>query len=190
MKRRFSDGRHVLRFTAEALLMRLCALIPPPRVHLVRYAGIFAPNARGRAALTQQKKRDANPVEPGLCEPPRAELPTGADLLPTGADLQALCKVPPPDDPTRSRRLAWATLLRRTVQIDVLVCPRCAGPMRLISVIEDPAVIRAILTHLGLLNAPARAGPSAVVAIQRLDAFTREAEGDDTEGVDPSFPLD
>jgi hypothetical protein len=39
MKRRFSDGRQVLRFSGEALLLRLAALIPPPRVHLVRYGG-------------------------------------------------------------------------------------------------------------------------------------------------------
>jgi len=35
-------------------------------------------------------------------------------------------------------------------------CPRCGGPMRLISVIEDPAVARKILEHLGL---PARPPP-------------------------------
>lgn len=104
--------------------------------------------------------------------------------------MAALCKVPPPDDPTRARRLAWATLLRRTFALDVLVCPRCAGPMRLISVIEDPSVIRAILTHLGLLNAPARAGPRAAVAMHLLDALTREAIDDDTDGVDPPFRLD
>ena len=174
----------MLRFTAEALLLRLCALIPPPRVHLVRYAGIFAPNARGRAALTGQKKRDANRAEPA----PEPCEPTGADQ-PTGADLLALCKVPPPNDPTRARRLAWATLLRRTFQIDVLVCPRCAGPMRLISVIEDPAVIRAILTHLGLWSASARAGPLAAIAMNRIDALRREAL-DDTDGVDPPCPID
>ena len=31
VKRRFSDGRHVLRFEPRELLLRLCALIPPPR---------------------------------------------------------------------------------------------------------------------------------------------------------------
>ncbi len=170
MKRRFSDGRQVLHFSAEALLLRLCALIPPPRVHLVRYAGIFAPNARGRAALTAQHKRDTNRAEPEPCEPPRAALTTGAEL-PT---LAALCKVPPRDDPTRSRRLAWATLLRRTFQFEVLVCPRCAGPMRLIRVIEDPSVIRTILAHLGLRTAPARAGPRAAVAMPRLAWISTE----------------
>jgi hypothetical protein len=54
----------------------------------------------------------------------------------------------------RERRLSWAVLLKRTWGLDVLLCPRCSGPMRLIAAIEDPAVARRILVHLGL---PARA---------------------------------
>ena len=41
-------------------------------------------------------------------------------------------------------------LLRRTFSIDIFVCPRCAGPMRLISVIENREVAEKILCHLGL----------------------------------------
>ena len=33
---------------------------------------------------------------------------------------------------------------------DPLVCPKYQGPKRVIALIEDPAVVRAILTHLGL----------------------------------------
>ena len=36
MKRRFSDGRHVLRFEPQDLLLRLRALVPPRRFHMVR----------------------------------------------------------------------------------------------------------------------------------------------------------
>ncbi|MBM4393938.1 MAG: ATP-dependent helicase HrpA [Deltaproteobacteria bacterium] len=55
-----------------------------------------------------------------------------------------------PDDPARERRLDWAKLLKRAFAIDVLVCPRCAGPMRLIALIDDERIARKILTHLGL----------------------------------------
>jgi len=34
--------------------------------------------------------------------------------------------------------------------VDVLACPNCGGRMRLIATIEDPRVVRRILTHLGL----------------------------------------
>ena len=35
-------------------------------------------------------------------------------------------------------------------EADVLACPRCGGRMIVLATIEDPAVIRGILTHLGL----------------------------------------
>ena len=41
-------------------------------------------------------------------------------------------------------------LQRETFAVDVLACPRCGGHMRVVATIEDPVVIRKILTHLGL----------------------------------------
>jgi hypothetical protein len=55
-----------------------------------------------------------------------------------------------PDDPARARRLSWASLFRRVWREDVLVCSRCGGELRLVAVIEDPAVIERILKHVGL----------------------------------------
>ena len=49
MKRTFSDGTNQVVFTPDALLRRLVALIPRPRDRLVRYHGIFAARAQGRA---------------------------------------------------------------------------------------------------------------------------------------------
>ena len=118
MKRRFADGRQVLRFTGEALLRRLIALIPPPRVHLVRYAGIFAPHALSRYALTGRGLHERPTPAPG------AELHEQRRIY-----LLALCRARGPSDPERPRRLDWATLLRRAFAIDVLVCPRCEGPI-------------------------------------------------------------
>ena len=46
--------------------------------------------------------------------------------------------------------------MKRAYALDVLLCPRCAGPMRVVAVIEDERVARRILEHLGL---PARAPP-------------------------------
>jgi hypothetical protein len=53
-------------------------------------------------------------------------------------------------------RIGWARLLKRVFDIELEHCPRCAGELRIIAAIEQPAVIRRILTHLGL---PARAPP-------------------------------
>ena len=46
--------------------------------------------------------------------------------------------------------------MKRAYALDVLTCPRCAGPMRLVAVIQDERVARRILEHLGL---PERAPP-------------------------------
>ncbi len=37
---------------------------------------------------------------------------------------------------------------RRVYEVDPLVCTRCGGEMRVISVILDPKVIRKILDHI------------------------------------------
>ncbi len=58
-------------------------------------------------------------------------------------------------------RSTWARLIHKVYEVDPLECPKCKGPMRVIALIEDRAVIRKILTHLGLW-APqivARKGP-------------------------------
>jgi len=55
-----------------------------------------------------------------------------------------------------SPRVDWATLLRRTFDVDVLACTRCQGRLRLMSVITEPATVRRILEHLGM---PATAPP-------------------------------
>jgi hypothetical protein len=45
--------------------------------------------------------------------------------------------------------------------VDPLVCPRCAGTMRIVAFIEQREVIAQILTHLGLW--PARPLPCRVI---------------------------
>jgi len=56
----------------------------------------------------------------------------------------------PPASAAPPRRWRWAELLQRVFAVDVLACPNCGGRMRLIATIEDPRVVRRILTHLGL----------------------------------------
>jgi hypothetical protein len=49
--------------------------------------------------------------------------------------------------------------------------------MRLISVIESPAVIGKIMAHLGLSAAPARAGPRLALPEGHLDALIDAFDG-------------
>jgi hypothetical protein len=39
--------------------------------------------------------------------------------------------------------------------MDPLVCPRCGGELKIIALIEEPAVVERILKHLGLWREPA-----------------------------------
>ncbi len=47
-------------------------------------------------------------------------------------------------------RSTWARLIHKVYEVDPLECPKCKGPMRVIALIDDKAVIRKILKHLGL----------------------------------------
>jgi len=73
-------------------------------------------------------------------------------------------------DAARARRLAWAELMKRVFAIDVLECPRCRGPMRILAAIHPPETTSAILACLGL---PVRAPPLAPA--RRDDGFDDEA---------------
>ena len=67
--------------------------------------------------------------------------------------------IPNPFDPSNGKRpapracprhWAWAHLMRRAFDIDVLACPRCGGRLGLVATVDDPHAIHEILAHLGL----------------------------------------
>ena len=81
--------------------------------------------------------------------PPPSETTVPPELASTSA---ARCGL----ERTTRQRLSWAALLARIFFVDVLWCPRCGGRRRIVSFLTDPAVVRRILTHLGLpTEAPA-----------------------------------
>ena len=43
------------------------------------------------------------------------------------------------------RYWAWAPLMQRAFDVDVLACPRCRGRLRLVATVDDPHVIHEIL---------------------------------------------
>ena len=140
-------GRDELVMTGKELVRKLAVLVPPPRVHLVRFHGVFAPNAKHRAQVV--------PGSTGESAPGHQPAPSKTE----------------PARPTRrdgTSRIDWASLLRRVFKVDVLACARCNGRMRVISVIEQPPVIEKILRHLGLPHVPL---PTAPARGQKAFAF-------------------
>ena len=70
----------------------------------------------------------------------------------------AAATYPPPRAPLEVRR-SWARLIRQVDEVDSLVCPRCGGTMRVIAVIEQPAVIGRILDRFPHRGANAGRAP-------------------------------
>ncbi len=127
MRRPAPDGSTHLVLTPLALLKKLAALIPPPRVHHLRFHGVFAPAARLRSAVTALAKRELPYVQQP--EP---------EVGPITASLR------------RASRLDWAALLKRVFEIDILGCARCGARMRVVAFITDRKASARILEHLGL----------------------------------------
>jgi hypothetical protein len=130
MRRAAPDGSMHLVLTPLALLKKLAALIPPPRVHHVRFHGVFGPAARLRPSVTALAK----PEPPNLQEPQPEVLPITNAQKPT----------------RRVSRLDWAALLKRVFEIEILRCARCGARMRVVAFITDRKASTRILEHLGL----------------------------------------
>jgi hypothetical protein len=113
---------------------KLAAITPRPAVNLVLYHGVLAPHARWR--------RQA--VSYGRPAPDANRLDLKASLRAAG----------PP------RAWTWAALMRPVFDLDVLVCPRCGGGLRVIAIVQDPLAGQAILAPLACSAAPAPPGPA------------------------------
>jgi hypothetical protein len=126
------DGTTHVAFLPLELMEKLAALVPPPRVNLVRYHGVLAPAARHRADVVPEveKSEDLESVE------------KNADARSRGSEDEKA--------ETRRRNYSWAELMRRVFAIDVLQCPKCQGRMRVLAAIHSPEAIMAILKCLGL----------------------------------------
>ena len=121
-------------FAAPARSPRFqAALTPRPRVNLVVYHGVLAPHARWRPRAVSYEGSTTRLVATGA-------VGSGAR---GDVELQKEASGTP-------RYWAWAEVMRRAFELDVLACPRCGGRMRLIATSEDPRVIRRILAHLRL----------------------------------------
>ena len=138
LKSAYQDGTTHIVMSPLEFLQRLAALVPRPRLHLIRFHGVLAPHAKLRAAIVPSPVDDA---------PEQASDRTHAQPSPA--------------------RLSWARLLKRVFQIDVERCPACGGTLKIIAAIVEPPVIVRILAHLGLpTRAPPRSPARRVDLIQ------------------------
>ncbi len=107
--------------------------------NMIRFHGVFAPNAKLRSEVVP--KKDARK----LAEHSAAEL---GDAEQTGLFG---------DEPLKPKRNPWAWLLKKVFLVDVTECPDCGGRMKWLEVCTEARDIHRVLSAHGL---GARAPPS------------------------------
>lgn len=80
-------------------MAKLAGLVPSPRLNLVRFFGVFAPNACVRAEVTASKRGKNSPK-----------------LDESLKDV---------DKPYHTRSMKWAQRLKRVFNIDIIQCESC-----------------------------------------------------------------
>jgi hypothetical protein len=122
---------------ADKFLARLCALVPPPGFHMVRYFGVLASHHHLRPRVVPSRDTEL----------PGQQLPldfAGRDAAEPTERSES--KAP--------RRIGWASLLARVFAVDVTVCRKCGGRMRILEVVDTPDAVARVLHpgQLGLLR--------------------------------------
>jgi hypothetical protein len=129
LKKPFSDGTVAIDMDPLSLLCRLAATVPPPRFHTVRYAGVLSSASKWRPLIVPKPASvaasDARESRPSADEAADREQNTAS-----------------------SRYRPWAELLRRTLGLELELCPSCGGRMRLLALVTDPKSVARFLRHL------------------------------------------
>jgi hypothetical protein len=138
LKRRWRDGTTHMVYEPLEMIERLAALVPPPKFNRIRYSGVLAPTATFRPMVVPQPEISV-PLRHAGCPAAMPKTESGKAGEQRGG---------------RARNYAWAQLMARVFELDVLACPRCGGRMRMLAAIDSPDVIRKILSCLGIPTRP------------------------------------
>lgn len=126
------------------MLRRLVSLVPPAKVHLTSFHGVYAPHAALRPRVTM-------PPPPAPPAPPSPSKKTKKKKART------------------TRRLDWASLHQHTFGVDVLRCP-CGGRRRIHAIHSTRKTAEERLLQLGhqlpsrIILPPTTAQPSLPLA--------------------------
>ncbi len=129
LKTPWRDGTTHLVMSPLEFMQRLAALVPRARLHLIRFHGVLAPNAKLRPLV----------------------VPQGPQVQEAASEAAAAAECEVESLQARPNRISWARLLKRVFDIDMEHYPNCgAGELKIIAAILERPVIEKILTHLGL----------------------------------------
>ena len=102
LKTPYRDGTTHIVMSPLEWMQRLVALVPRPRMHLIRYQGVLAPNAKWRSHIVP-----AAPI-------PDSNAADSAD-----------------EEKKTGHYIHWARLLKRVFGLDLEHCPSCGGPLKI-----------------------------------------------------------
>jgi len=103
-------------YEAEDFIVAICRHIPEKFFQMVRYFGFYSNKSRGM-------RRKQGILRPG--DEPLPEAPADVDII-------DVSEYNPPHVPSKT----WRECIKKLWEVDPLVCPRCNGPMRVISFIK------------------------------------------------------
>jgi hypothetical protein len=106
LKSPYHDGTTHIVMSPLELMQRLAALVPRPRLHLIRFHGVLAPNAKLRPEIIPSSGRQSRFSRGG--DLPVPGFPSAPVNTPSAAEVHA--DAPHPSAPAR---LGWARLLKR-----------------------------------------------------------------------------
>jgi len=159
LKRRWRNGTTEVVFERSDFIAKLAALAPAPRAHLRTYHGILAPAAKWRSRIVPTPD-----VPFGVC----AHVPVPPESTPHNeSEPDTTASAPPP----RRKNYSWSELLKRVFEIDILVCERCGGPVRVIAAIQQSETTQKILNYLGLPSRPPPITPARVERCSHPEDF-------------------
>jgi putative transposase len=96
-----------------------------------------------------------------------------------------------PDGPSGEYKRNWARLIQKIYEVDPLICPRCSGKMKVISIIERPEIVKKILQHLSLWGKKARPPPKTRPLKSTMDTSDSQLPScEDHLYCDPEYPIE
>jgi ribosomal protein S27E len=69
------------------------------------------------------------------------------------------------EEPRRLPAKGWAEMIRKVYEVDPMTCPRCGGPMKVVSFLTEPAVVDRIIDHLKLTFVAEKPPPEGALQI-------------------------
>jgi hypothetical protein len=150
--------RHLILSKLE-FLCRVASLIPPPKIPMVRYSGVLAPNSSYRTSVVPKRPKD--PCLPPLVKRTKKRKRVEPKLEPKPQQVSDDKPIPDkPPKPTKPKPrsstsyISWAELLKRSFGVCVLMCSQCGSMMRLVATLTSLDSVQRILGHRTLPTAP------------------------------------